>query len=353
MMRKPFGRAAAALVLAATAATSEARAGDPALAESLFKEGSAALKKEDWKAACDAFGGSNDADPSPGTQINLGLCNERQGKTATGWGWYSTAAGTADTRGQRERAELARREADRLAKVLSKLTIVLEDTTPGVSVTRDGASLPPSALGREVPVDPGEHVIEATAKGKVPFKTIVRIPKGPAAERLVIKPLAAAADEAAAVVAPGKGGSGATGDKDAKAASEGSGQRTAGYLVGAGGVVALIVAGTLQVLSSGVRTKQEDAQKQLDLANNPPLGLPKNEDRVKELTTTVNNNKSQADGNQIAAIAVGAGGLVLIGTGLVLIFTAPSGKTTADSRPLPVTPTFGPGFAGLATSFAF
>lgn len=350
MMRKPLGRAAAvALVLAAIAASPSAQAADPALAEALFKEGVTAVQKQDWKGACEAFTGSNDADPSPGVQINLGLCNEKQGKTATAWGWYSTAAGTADNRGQRDRAELARKEADRLAKSLHKLTIVLEDTTPGLVVTRDGVTLPPATLGREVPVDPGEHVIEASGKGKIAFRTTVSIAAGPGSDRIVIKPLANAPDETPAA---GTGGAASSRDAGVKT-SDGSGQRTAGYLVGAGGVVALIVAGTLQILTGSVRSKQEEAQAVLD----KPTTTPTLQDGAPNPTYTdaqekVSKNKSQADANQLGAIAVGVGGLALIGTGLVLVLTAPSGKT-ASAKPLPITPTFGQGFAGLATSFAF
>jgi hypothetical protein len=352
MMRSTLGRAAAvlALVTAATTFAPSALAGDPGLAEHLFKEGVTAMAKNDWVAACEAFAGSNDADPSPGTEINLGVCNERQGKTATAWGWYRTAAGLAEQRSSRDRAELARKEADRLEPKLRKLVVVLKDPTAGITVTRDGASLPNATIGREIPVDPGEHVIEASAKGKETYKTTVRLQPGPGVDRieipaLVDSPAAAAAPPATALPKGGEAGYPPEPQRD------GSTQRTIGYVVGAGGIVALIVAGTLEILAIDVRSKQKDAQNTLDEERRRVV--PPTPARVTELEDAIKNNKSQADGNQLGAIATGIGGVVLIGTGLVLVFTAPSGKSSGKLKLPPVMPVLGQGYAGAGATFAF
>lgn len=351
-MRSTLGRAAAVLafVTAATTFAPSALAGDPGLAEHLFKEGVAAMGKNEWAAACEAFGGSNDADPSPGTEINLGVCNERQGKTATAWGWYRTAAGLAEQRSLRDRAELARKEADRLEPKLRKLVIVLKDTTAGLVVTRDGTTLPNATIGREIPVDPGEHVIEASGKGKQSFKTTVRLQPGPGVDRVEI-PVLVDAPDATPTPGPSPVPSGEYAGPSTAPKSDGSGQRMAGYLVGAGGVVALIVAGTLQVLAGNVRDKQKDAENTLELERrNVVQPTPA---RVKELEEAISNNKSQADGNQLGAIATGIGGVALIGTGLVLVFTAPSGKSSGKLKLPPVMPVVGQGYAGAGASFAF
>ncbi len=351
-MRSTLGRAAAVLafVTAATMLAPSALAGDPGLAEHLFKEGVAAMGRNDWVAACEAFAGSNDADPSPGTEINLGVCNERQGKTATAWGWYRTAAGLAEQRSLRDRAELARKEGERLEPKLRKLVVELRDTTAGITVTRNGASLPSSAVGREIPVDPGEHVIEASGKGKQPFKTTVRLQPGPGVDRVEI-PILADAPEAKAIPGPSPVPGADYASPTTGTKSDGSTQRTVGYLVGAGGIVALIVAGTLQVLASDVRSKQKDAENTLARER---LGVRQpTAERVKELETAIDNNKTQADGNQLGAIATGIGGVVLIGTGLVLVFTAPSGKSSGKLKLPPVMPVVGQGYAGAGATFAF
>lgn len=345
------GVAFGAVILGSMLAGTTARAGDPGLAEALFKDGVAAMNKSDWSAACEAFAGSNDADPSPGTEINLGVCNERQGKTATAWGWYRTAAGLAEQRGLRDRAELARKEADRIEPKLRKVVVSLKDTSPGITVTRDGTTLPSATLGREVPVDPGDHVIEATGKGKVAFKTTVHLQAGPGVDRVEIPGLAAAPEEATPAGGAVAGGGKVDTGTSAPPRDGGSGQRTVGYIVGAAGIVALIVAGTLELIAIDVRGKQHDAENLIDAEQNKAVP---SQTRINELQGTANRNKTQADGDQLAAIATGAGGAVLIGTGLVLVFTAGSkGSTAKDTTKPRVVPLFGQGFAGMGASFAF
>src|SRR4051812_6210737 len=101
-------------LLVTLATTSLAFGGDTTTAETLFQQGQDAMKRNQFKEACDPFWGSKEADPSPGTQITLALGKERKGKIATAWVWYRTAAGLADQKGQKERAELARAEAAKL-----------------------------------------------------------------------------------------------------------------------------------------------------------------------------------------------------------------------------------------------
>src|SRR4051812_34695469 len=94
--------AGAALFLCLTTAPAIARA-DESSAEHLFQEGLAAMKRNDYPVACEAFAGSNKADPSPGTQINLAVCFEKQKKWASAWTWYRSAVGLAQQRNQKER----------------------------------------------------------------------------------------------------------------------------------------------------------------------------------------------------------------------------------------------------------
>src|SRR3954468_9573036 len=120
-------RVLGACVLAVSLTTAGlAFGGDTLTAESLFRQGLESMKRNQFKEACDAFAGSNEADPSPGTQINLALCNEKQGKIATAWSWYRTAAGLADQRNQKERADLARAEAVKLEPKLHKIVVTMK-----------------------------------------------------------------------------------------------------------------------------------------------------------------------------------------------------------------------------------
>ena len=335
--RRLFAAAALTFTLAAP---SLAWAGDTSTAETLFSDGLAAMKRDDYRAACDAFAGSNEADPSPGTQINLALCNEKQGKVATAWGWYRTAAGLADQRGQRERAELARGEAAKLEPKLHKLVIKVKYPVDGLAVVRDGATVPSAVIGKEVPVDPGEHTIEVSAKGKKPRKQRVSIAGGPGVDYVDVPALEDAPEGGGAVVAPPGN---AAGDKGTAATtgSDGSTQRTIGFVVGGVGIVALVLAGGIQIFNLAVTNQEyKDVERDYNAARCNDLG---NRDAAR--CDGVNNNglvaalksKDDArDGNQAAAIGIGIGGAVLLAGGLVLLFTAPSSSPKTASTEIVV-----------------
>jgi tetratricopeptide (TPR) repeat protein len=327
MRRTPYLRAAAAAAFAVTLAMSPvASAADTSTAESLFEDGLSAMKRDDYKAACEAFAGSNEADPSPGTQINLALCNEKQGKLASAWGWYRTAAGLADQRGQRERADLARAEAAKLEPKLHKVVIDVKDRPPGLSVLRDGVPVPTATLGRELPLDPGEHVIEVSAPGKKPWTHTVTIPPGPGMDRIDVPAL----EDAPAEAAPAGPGAGEYRPPDGTEGG-GSTQRTVGFVVGGAGIAALATAGGLQVLAVVVKS---DAR------------------RLDDAKLDSSSKHKAASANQLAAQIIAAGGLALVGTGIVLLVTAKSSKPTGSARPW-VLPLLGSGTAGMAAGGSF
>src|SRR5688500_19525318 len=89
---------------------------NPVLAEQLFSEGLAAMKAERWAAACEAFAGSNQAEPSAGTEINLGVCSEKQKKWATALAWYDAAYRRSTEPGKErpDKAKIAKAEYDRV-----------------------------------------------------------------------------------------------------------------------------------------------------------------------------------------------------------------------------------------------
>jgi hypothetical protein len=47
----------------------------------------------------------------------------------------------------------------------------------GLAVTRDGRALPPAQWGTAIPLDPGEHTLEAKAHGRTPWKVTTRLEK--------------------------------------------------------------------------------------------------------------------------------------------------------------------------------
>jgi len=185
-------RASVCVALALTSMVTRARADDPpaAVAESLFDEGRKLLEEGKVEEACSKLEASNRADSAVGTLLNLGECNERRGRLASAWSNYRAAASLALTRGDRVRAEFARKRGESVQPRISTLTIVVKVET-GLRVKRDGLAVEDAAWGAALPVDPGPHVIEASAPGKKSWTGKVVVPEEPGVSSFVrVEPLA-------------------------------------------------------------------------------------------------------------------------------------------------------------------
>ncbi len=342
LLSRVLGTAAIAIALTSSGV---ATAGDTSTAEYLFQQGLDAMKRNQFKEACDAFAGSNEADPSPGTEINLALCNEKQNKLASAWGWYRTAAGLAEQRGQKDRAELARTEAAKIEPKLHKLVISVKFPSEGLVVTRNGASVPSATLGTDVPIDPGDYVIEVNAKGKKAFKQSVKIPATPGVDRVEVPALADAPADAAASL-------GGDPPRAATGGSDGSTQRTVGFVLGGVGLLALVTAGGIVIFNLAVTDRQyKDLQNKID----DPVGSCRRgppEDCSKQ-QTALSSKDAARDANQLGAQIVGAAGGALLVAGVVLLLTAPSSKTSGSlSKPL-ILPVVSQTTMGLGLSASF
>jgi hypothetical protein len=330
-----------------------ARAGDTATAEALFQSGLDKMKAGQYAEACTAFQGSEDADPSPGTEINLGNCNEKQNKLASAWGWFNTAAGSADRRGQADRAKKARDEADRLKPLLHYVVITVKTPAEELKVTRDNVPVPAAALGTSLPIDPGDHVIRVTAKGKKAWSGNVKTDEKPGTTPFDVPPLE---DEPVAAggsgpppggETPGGGGGGARGDK----------QRTIGYLVAGGGILLGVAAGGVQIFNLAVTASKRDDQSKAATQNHCDTSVDENAQPPSAAPACGGSNgivhsyKSYNDAahtNQVAAVILGVAGGVALIAGIVLVVTAPTGERTGMPR---VLPTIGPEGAGVIGTF--
>ncbi len=344
-------RVLGACALAVTmSATGLVFGGDTSTAEHLFRQGLEAMKHNQFKEACDAFAGSNEADASPGTEINLALCNEKQGKLASAWGWYRTAAGLADERGQKERAELARSEAAKLEPKFHKLVLTVKVPAEGLVVTRNGAPVPNATLGSDVPIDPGDYTIEVSAKGKKSWKLLVHIPSGPGAKHVEVPALEDAPAEAKPVAPVGPAGPAPGADYAAPpTARDGSTQRLIGYVAGGAGIAAGIVAIIVEVLAvSEAKKKDSNASEAGKITPMPgsPTFTADTANR-QSLLDSATSHHSAAKSDELVAVVTGIGAVVLIGVGATLLLTAPSAKASGSlSRPL-VVPLLGRDNAGL------
>jgi hypothetical protein len=273
-------------------------ADNKATAEALFSEGRALATAGNCAEAIPKFQASQKLDPGVGTLLNLAECFEKVGRTASAWAEYREVISLARAAGSKEREELATQKSKALEPKLSRLQIKVAGDAAGVAITRDGEPVQPAELGVAIPVDPGKHVIEASAPGKQPFSKTVEI--GAEADSQVVEIPALAAGEG--------GGPGPGGETPGKK-SDGSTQRTIGLVVGGAGVIGVAV-GAVFGLQAG--SKWDDAKAK---CNDYPYEC--GPDGVE----LADDAKSSATISTIGFIAGG----VLIAGGAALYFTAGSG----------------------------
>ncbi len=181
-MNGALAQRVAALCVALALAPRTARAGDAAAAEALFREGRERLGAHDVAGACVKFEESERLEPSPGTLLNLAACHETLGQLATAWAEFVSSSDLAVTRGDAVQAGEARRRAAALEPRVPRLTIVMDDSVPGVVVRRDDVELSSASLGTPLPVDPGAHRVVARAAGFVTVTLDVTLSESEARE---------------------------------------------------------------------------------------------------------------------------------------------------------------------------
>src|SRR5262249_49799358 len=131
-------------------------------------------------------------DPGGGTLIALGLCHEAEGKTASAWGEFSEALTLAMKDGRVDRATVAREHGEKLEPKLSRLMIRVSPELMGIGgleILEDGVLLGRAAWGSALPVDPGEHSVQARAPGRKPWTTSVVIGRDADKKAVDVPPL--------------------------------------------------------------------------------------------------------------------------------------------------------------------
>jgi hypothetical protein len=293
---------------------------EKAAAEALFDRGIVALREGKLEEACARLEQSNSIERGIGTMLYLAECYEKSGRTASAWALFREAASEAQAGGQLERATAGRQRAERLESQLARLTIEVppEHRVHGLEVRRNGTLVPQGAWGVALPVDPGEHVIEARATGFASQQQQVVVEKGPSLQRFEVPRLEAApvaaisAPEVDATLdaGPPKGGTLAAPSAPPEPPRGLSKLKIAGIALGGAGVVLLAV-GT----GYGIRAiKKNDEAKQDCSAN--------------ECRTS--DGKEASDdawrASKVANVGV-IGGAALLAGGLLTYFLAPKTET--------------------------
>lgn len=307
----------AALVLAAPGAQAQS-AGDKAAAEALFSDGRKLMAESKYAEACPKFEASLKLDPGLGAMLNLADCYEKNGQTASAWAEFREASAAARASGSKDREDLARQRAAALEPKLSRLTIVVGK--PSAKVTRDGTSVDPAAFGSAMPVDPGKHVIEATAQGKQKWSKTIDVAPNGARTSVDVPPLQ---DDLPGTAAAQSSGASTSVSRDVAVSSAASKQRTIAIGAGAVGVIGL-AAGTFFGLKASSTWSEAKQGCNASLA---------------DCTTDAANLSHDAKTQATVSTAVFAVGIVGVIGGAVLWLTAPKSSENETKVSFDVGPT--------------
>lgn len=282
-------------------------ASSQAAAQALFDEGKRLMTAGSLTEACPKFAESQKLDPGAGTLLNLAACYERNGQTASAWVTYTDAATAADKSNRKDWAQRAKDKASALQPTLSKLSIVVPSTSQitGLEIKRDGTSVGAGELGLAIPVDPGPHVIEATAPNHRKWTNTVQVGKAKDQVAITVPPLEE--EPGAVAAAPSVSTAPSTLAPQSKdEASPGSGQRTLGLATAGVGVVGLGVGAIFGLMAT---SSQSDADKECDASG------------VHCTHAGFENNQDAHSRATVSSVGFVAGG-VLVAAGAVLYFTA-------------------------------
>jgi hypothetical protein len=342
-----------AAALSSRSAAAQPVSKDAAMAETLFEEAKKRMESGDYVGACPKLAESYRLDPGSGTLTALALCHEQLGRTATAWAEFIEVVTEAQQAGRADREKFARKHVTALEPHLSRLTISVAPETarlPDVQVRRDRVVVGSAAWGVSSPVDPGEHLVEASAPGHLAWSTRVRIARDGDEQSVAVPALDEKTDSDSNQSATAS----ATSDSDAppmvQPATEtkdtppeatggtGNGQRAAGWVLGGLGLASMVTGGVFGVQAL---SKASDANNQCPTKSGCS-------------STVVNENHTAKTDALVSDVTIGTG-IVAIGVGVYLLISAPSGKPSAPpasdtetTSRLRFTPTVGPRVAGIA-----
>ena len=317
------------LALPAAADGEAAPIDNRARAQQLFDSALADAEAGNLPSACPKFLASHAADPKASTLLNLASCYEKNGQTASAWGAFREAEVLARKVGRADWETNARSHAEMLEPKLVRLTVQVPEPSrvPELVVTRDGARLTVGEWGVAIPVDPGEHVITASAAGRVRWESRTTVSGASAAVAVPVLELLPVQE-----VAPTPSLSGP--DKAAREpTSWWTPMRTTGVVVAGVGVVGLVTGAVLGLVANG---KYDDARARCaDGSRGCPPGAVADSDSAYGMAT----------GATVVFVvgAVAAAG----GAALVLLSTPSSSSSPASGARASAALVVGPGTLGV------
>jgi hypothetical protein len=337
----------------ATAARADTASENKAAAEALFQQGKKLLADGKYAEACSKLASSHQLDPATGTLMNLGDCLEKNGQVASAWATFKEAVSMAKATGQPQREQVAQFRASSLEPRLPQLLISVAPGDSSVAeIKRDGAVVPRVVWGTTLPVDPGEHVVQADGPGRrtwsqrviaIEAKTanvtvpVLEIegaaPKEPASPPPPVAAIPAPAPAAIQSAPPATPSAAPVPAQPSAPPSEGMpGQKIGALIAGGVGFAAMATGGII-----GLRARSKYGSADCGSDNHCSLaGF---------------NDRTSAQSTARTASWVFAGGAAVLATGAVLWLTAPSAASAGPK--VGARPMVGPDVAGVAVGGAW
>jgi len=146
-----------------------------AKADKLFDEGRA-LMKSDLHAACEKFEESLKFNSQAiGTLMNVALCDEKLGRTASAVAKFAEARDRAKEGNMDVHLKAAEERLAELAPRVPHVKIVFaEPPLPDTNIVLGDKVIAMADIG-DIPIDPGEHKLVVSAPKHLPYETKVRI----------------------------------------------------------------------------------------------------------------------------------------------------------------------------------
>lgn len=166
-------------------------------ADALFRQGLALMDEGKYAPAGRMFEETLRVDPTAmAARFRLAECYEKMSRLADARSLFAEVARAAKENGQSERESVARARAEALLPRLAAVIIRLglgASTLPKLRVSLDGADVPNAMWnGAVLHVDPGEHVLVATAPERLPYRVRLTLDTPGKSTEVVVPQLEAA-----------------------------------------------------------------------------------------------------------------------------------------------------------------
>ena len=307
--------------------------GEVSVARRFYEEGLAAEKDSRWEDALAAYDKALAIRNTPQLALRAGICHEELGRLAKALVIYERAHEQARLKQMEDVRSVVAGRLEALRPRVPYLVIRPKSQPEGLEVKLDDSPVAPATFGVRLPVDPGEHLVTASAPDHEPFEKRVTLEEGAEDEvRLTLKATPGAG--ATKPKAPAEGvptGAPDTADEEAT-------YLPAGLLLG-GGAALLGGAAVLLIVAMG---NEGDVDDRCGGAERLTCPLADKDDIEATL--------DDASTFRVAGFVVGGVGAAAVITGLVLAIAPPT--SAAESAQLRFSPVAGtPLSLGLAGSF--